>query len=126
VAAYLAAHATDKTVVVVAHGFSGGHWPGTGPTLGRYTAALYPEAHHPPFRDDTTCAAPGQALVSDDRVGMVVRYADDCGSYNSASATFRSRYQFVTFRPPALRADSIRIDICDTTCIYSPTTGATQ
>jgi hypothetical protein len=118
VAAYLAGHAGGVPVLVMASDFQAttwARWQDTGPTLGRYAHALYPEAGLIPFRD-TTCTVPPRPYVVDGRRGTVVTYASDCGAYSGPTATFRADYRSLSIHPPAIKRNTIRIDICDSTC----------
>jgi hypothetical protein len=90
-------------------------WQDTGPTLGRYAAAVYPDAGLQPFHD-TTCAVPPPPYVVDGHQGIVVSYAGDCGAYRHPTTTFRAVYPYLTLHPPAIQRDTIRIDICDSSC----------
>jgi hypothetical protein len=115
VVSYLAQHAAGRPVIVVAHGFSGSHWPGTGPALGRYAAALYPNVSFGKFQDDTTCTLPPRTASSTGSA-VIVSYSDDCGTYPNPSVAFVSRYHYLALHPPARLADSMRIDVCDADC----------
>jgi hypothetical protein len=118
VARFLAAHAAHRPVLVMKADFQPSlwaRWQDTGPTLGRYAAAVYPDAGLEPFHD-TSCVVPPPPYVHDGHTGIVVTYAADCGTYRNPTATFRAFYRYLTLHPPALRRDTLRIDVCDSTC----------
>ena len=117
-ARFLAEKAAHRPVLVMKADFQPSpwaRWQDTGPTLGRYAAALYPDAGLEPFHD-TTCVVPPPPYVVSGRTGIVVTYAADCGTYPHPTTTFRGLYHYLTLHPPAIRRDSLRIDVCDSTC----------
>jgi hypothetical protein len=117
-AGYLAATAGHRPVLVMKADFQPSlwaRWQDTGPTLGRYAAAMYPLAGLEPFHD-TTCVVPPPLYAVGGRAGVVVTYAADCGIYRRPTMTFRALYRYVTLHPPAIWRDTIRIDVCDSSC----------
>ncbi len=118
VARFLADHASHRPVLVMKADFQPSvwaRWQDTGPTLGRYAAAVYPDAGLEPFHD-TTCVVPPPPYVAGGHTGIVVTYAADCGTYRRPTTTFRALYHYLTLHPPAIRQDTIRIDLCDSSC----------
>jgi hypothetical protein len=117
-AGYLAATAGHRPVLVMKADFQPSlwaRWQDTGPTLGRYAAAMYPMAGLEAFHD-TTCVVPPPPYTVDGRAGIVVTYAADCGTYRRPTMTFRALYRYVTLYPPAIWRDTLRIDVCDSSC----------
>lgn len=117
-ARFLADHAAHRPVLVMKADFQPSpwaRWQDTGPTLGRYAAAVYPDAGLEPFHD-TTCVVPPPPYAAGGRAGLVVTYAADCGTYRHPTTTFRAFYHYLTLHPPAIRRDTIRIDVCDSSC----------
>ncbi|HEY2593562.1 MAG TPA: hypothetical protein VGK33_06655, partial [Chloroflexota bacterium] len=110
-AGYLVTHDIGAPVIVMSDDIFGIPWQGPGPTLRRYALALYPEAQLGNFAD-AHCAVPPHRFAVNGRQGVVVTYASNCRSYPGATATFRETYRYPILWPPALRRDSVRVDVC--------------
>lgn len=85
-------------------------WQGTGPTLGRYAAALSPGVAVPSV-SDALCRETLPLFQRGGGRAMLVSYADGCGSFPRPTSSTRRYFTYIYWPTLSLRVDSVRVDL---------------
>ena len=107
----VATRPATNSLIVTTKAISELSWIDTGPTLGRFVAALYPSRTLLSARSVSCETMRAGNDVHVPRGSVLITYADDCGTFPHPAWSERRVFSYFYWPALSLRQDSIRVDM---------------